>query len=191
MRCIRFIFIFAIATTHLSAQSLWTEQDYEQKIDFRLFYPISLFKEKNLTRRQLNFAGFDATYYFWFSKHVGWTTTLGSWFIPVRDPSHSAILYSLYLQSGVSTRALPNNYFDPTLSILVGGAVGDAGNITKMRATLPLTTRVGINLYRETEKFQDTSIALCLIGSGTYYLHQLKILKPLYFDFGLTFTGSF
>lgn len=181
----------ALFGTRVSASELYADSDSRQRIDFRLFYPISLFEDQTLTRRQLNFAGFDATYYFLWNDFWGVASTLGAWFMPVRDLKYAAILYNIYLLAGPSIRPFPNSYFDPTLSLLAGASGSDAGNITKMQANFPIQSRLGVNLFRETEKYQDNSLALCLVGSAGYVANQLPILKPWYFDFGLTFTGSF
>jgi len=117
-----------------------------------------------------------------------------AWILRVRHvPTDDKGLISVIaMEGGLSFRFFPKNYFDPTLSALGGfGRAGTTASNMGSKMVFPLSGRLGANLYRTQERFGDPTLALHAFGAAKYYLSQHGSFKPLVFEFGLAFRGSF
>lgn len=159
-------------------------------IDFYLMYPIVKLKP-DFERRQVGTAGVGVNYQFYFNQKLGLSLNPNAWFIRARYENAKATIATLNLEAGPSLRMFPSSYFDPMLTALGGATLIDAGPRVDRKFIYPVGGRFGLNLYRNRQRFSDPSLALHAFADMRYFLGETIIMKPLYFDFGLAFRGSF
>lgn len=160
-------------------------------IDFAVGYPLVHLKS-GVERRQWGTAGFTFTYHWFFLDRLGWSFGPHAWFVPVRIASKKAMIFAFGFESGPNLRLFPDNYFDPTLAVLGGADLTDAGRSTEAQFAYPVGGRFGINLFRETSRYQDSSLALNFSTTARYYFNSIPDThKPFMLDFNLAFRGSF
>lgn len=168
-----------------------TLRAYETKvIDFGIFYPIPKLKA-GAERRQMGSAGVTYNYQFYFHPNLGLNLNPSAWFFPIRIDGNKASLYALALETGLSARLMPGSFMDPTFYALGGIGGNNAGKTVKGKIVYPVTGGIGFNLWRETDRFKDRSLALHAFGQAKYYINSVEVMEPLFFDFGLAFRGSF
>ncbi len=160
-------------------------------IDFAVGYPLVQLKD-GVERRQWGTAGFTFTYHLYFFENFGWSVGPHAWFVPARIADKKAMIFAFGIESGPSVRLFPDNYFDPTISALGGADLTDAGKSVKRKIAYPVGGRLGINLFRESSRYQDSGLALNFSTTARYYFNPIpNTIKPLMFDFNLAFRGSF
>lgn len=189
MRRFIYIFLLLLLPTASIAQP-FVEVRNIRLIDFYLVYPIVQLKS-DFERRQIGTAGVGLNYHMYFNEHIGLSFNPNAWFVPIRYQGKKAMIAAIGAEAGPSFRILPTTYFDPTFTVFGGASLIDAGSQVKAKFIYPLGGRVGINLYRNRQRFSDPSLALHAFGDVKYYLGSIDMIKPLYFDFGLAFRGSF
>jgi len=185
-----------VAGCSLPCFAISSTTESQRIVNFNIFYPLILFKGPSFKTRQKNYAGVNLSYEIYFDQHFGLTFGPTAWFIPVRVTNNDVqnskqTLYNLSLNLGAVARPLPKNWFDPTISIYSGVGGSDAGSAVASRFNFPVGSRLSLNLYRQTDPFQDSSLAFAVVGDSIYYVRQLPGLKPWFFDVGIALRGSF
>lgn len=165
-----------------------------RRIDFRLFYPLPQLQDvgsTSVTRRQDGTAGVGLKYHFYYTDYFGVSVSPSVWFLPVRVNQSKQTLYGLSMELGLVGRPLPDSYMDPGLSLSSGITGMSVGGGIARSFTPPLISGLDFNVYRDTNRFRDTELALNISGRATYYPQPIAAIKPWFYDFGISFRGSF
>ncbi len=190
MRFFLFFFI-ALLPIHKSFGAVTPEfSSVLHLIDFRIYYPVLRLKS-GATIRQKNYVGMDVNYHYFFDDRYGPVFSVGGWMAPLRVNSRKTNIGMVTLLTGGAYRFFPRSYFDPTLYALGGGGWEGAENDMGTRFFTMAGPKLAVNLYNQRDLYQDTRLALTLSGSSMYVFQPLSIMKPLYFDLGLSLKGSF
>ena len=171
------------------------EFEYETReriVDFGIFYPMPQLKsETGISRRQKGTAGFRFHYQFFLNDFLGFSITPSAWFLPSRIDGAKANLYSLNAEAGVVLRLLSGSYIDPSLYASGGVARMSGGVKFGSVYSYPLTGELGLNLYRDRNRFMDAELAFQVYGGAKYYINVIEAMKPLFYHVGVAFRGSF
>ena len=171
------------------------EFEYETReriVDFGIFYPMPQLKsETGISRRQKGTAGFRFHYQFFLNDFLGLSITPSAWFLPSRIDGAKANLYSLNAEAGVVLRLLSGSYIDPSLYASGGVARMSGGVKFGSVYSYPLTGELGLNLYRDRNRFMDAELAFQVYGGAKYYINVIEAMKPLFYHVGVAFRGSF
>jgi len=171
------------------------ELDFETRdrvVDFGIFYPIPQLKaESGISRRQKGTAGFRFHYQFFSNDVLGLSFTPSAWFLPTRIDGEKANLYSLNAEAGVVVRLLSGSHIDPSLYASGGVARMSAGETFGSVFCYPVTGELGLNLYRDRNRFMDAELAFQVYGGAKYYFNVIEAMKPLFYHAGFAFRGSF
>lgn len=189
MKHLAYLLLFLLLPAASFAQP-YIEARNLRLIDFYLVYPIVQLKPE-FERRQVGTAGVGLNYHTYFNDHLGVSFNPNAWFVPIRYEGAKAMIAAVGAEAGPSFRMLPMTYLDPTLTAFGGATLIDAGSRVNAKFIYPVGGRVGLNLYRNQQRFSDPSLALHAFGDAKYYFGSAEMIKPLYFDFGLAFRGSF
>lgn len=176
--------------SELSAQA-YSYQRKEKIVDFGVLYPIPQLKSGYSKRNRGGAAGVHYNYQFYFTDHFAWLIYPNAWFKPVLFEGKNRMLYGVNLETGLGLRAFPGSYFDPSLYLTGGIGATAAGAEQKRRSSFPVTARVGFNLWRQRDPFQDYQLAFHVYGGARHYFKVVGAMEPLMFDFGIAFRGSF
>jgi hypothetical protein len=162
-----------------------------RKLEFHIFYPLVFKEDSGVRIRQDHYAGVDMQYQFYFNSYFGWTFMPLAYFVPLRQGGQNGMYALVALLAGLSARALPDSYFDPTFSVQSGVGATDAGSLTPGRIGVPVIGRSSFSVYRSQQRFQDTALALNIVGNVGYQWKQIEMMKPYWASIGLAFSGSF
>lgn len=171
------------------------EFEYETReriVDFGIFYPMPQLKaETGISRRQKGTAGFRFHYQFFLNDFLGVSITPSAWFLPSRIDGAKANLYALNAEAGMVLRLLSGSYIDPSLYASGGVARMSGGAKFGSVYSYPLTGELGLNLYRDRNRFMDAELAFQVYGGARYYINVIEAMKPLFYHVGVAFRGSF
>lgn len=183
--------VFALLSTPAFSEAALQFERPSRLIDFRISYPFPQFSTDSIEKRQHNYAGVDLTYQISHESGLGLQFSPVAWFVPVEVEGSKAVLYSLALTTGVHYRFAPRSFMDPTLYVSSGLAASNAGDHVKGRWNYPVLGKLAMNLWRQTDPFQDRDLAFTVSGTTGYVFEQLDVLEPWYIDVGVAFRGSF
>ncbi|TVQ80843.1 MAG: hypothetical protein EA369_01250 [Bradymonadales bacterium] len=187
--------LFSLGATHVEASYSFRQRD--RIVEFGLYYPITQLKPNFSRRNRGGAAGVHVHYQFFVHRNFAFSLYPNVWLAPLwyrSEPSSSrqrAMLYSMNLEVGGVFRPFPDNYFDPSLYLSSGVARMDAGSGVDARWAVPVTSRIGFNLWRQMDRFKDYNLAFHVYGGARYHLRGIEAIRPLVFDFGIAFRGSF
>lgn len=174
---------------------MWSEYPTvtDRAIDFGLSYPYLVFKDSAQIKRRNggSAAGVSFNYQFFLTQMFGLVIYPNLWVAPIRINGSDFTAYGLGLEGGVVVRPLAKTYFDPTMSATFGIARTKSGGSYETRASYPLSTQLGFNLWRESVHFQDHHLAFRAILGFHHYLRMVKAFEPGVFEFGIALRGSF
>lgn len=162
----------------------------ERIIDFGIHYPIVTL-DNGYEKRQDVTAGFTFNYQFFFPRRYGFFASTSAFFIPSRVNNQNTTVWMLGVETGPVVRFLPGSYFDPSLAVGSGIGISDAGATIERRFVYPVIGRFSANLYRNTARFSDRSLALNFFVTGRKVFNNLEAYKSANLDIGLAFRGSF
>lgn len=184
------IFLLGAWSPHIPAQV--TEMSFrERQIDFTFFYPGIFIESAQVKRRQKVAAGVGLSYQYYFNGTLGIVLYPWVWFTPIRFDGKKTMIYSTGAQAGMSLRLAPFNYFDPTVFALGGIGYTDERSKLKGSTIFPTTALASISLYRDTNRFRDSNLALVAFGGYSYVFDQLPLISQSMYHAGLAFRGSF
>ncbi len=162
----------------------------ERVITFGLFYPFV--KLKGLANRQTVTAGVDVQYEYFLIKNLGMSFRSFAWFKPLKAEANvKRTLYSIAMQGGGTYRIAPFNFFDPRVMVLGGISRTAAGSKVPAKLSFPVSARLGFNIWRQTERFNDPALAFYTSGGLDYYLNCVKQIDQKVYEVGIYFKGSF
>ncbi|MGA0164489.1 MAG: hypothetical protein ACO3LE_09665, partial [Bdellovibrionota bacterium] len=188
-----FCFVTLILVSAFCFEVRAAEFEYETReriVDFGIFYPMPQLKaETGISRRQKGTAGFRFHYQFFLNDFLGLSLTPSAWFLPSRIDGAKANLYSLNAEAGVVLRLLSGSYIDPSLYASGGIARMSAGAKFGSVYSYPLTGELGLNLYRDRNRFMDAELAFQVYGGAKYYINVIDAMKPLFYHVGVAFRG--
>jgi len=186
-----FILFFALKSQVSWAQGEIKYSRAERNIQFGLIYPFIKLNEGLKKREGIN-GGVDIQYDYFPVRHFAFSLRSYYWVKPLKAAGKSKkSLYSLAGQLGGVYRVLPSSFFDPRLMILGGVAQTAAGSKVPAKVSYPVSTRLGFNLWRQTEKFNDPALAFYTSGGINYYFNSPKQIDKKVYDVGVYFKGSF
>lgn len=169
--------------------------DTPDLVDFGILIPFidlkDSFRGQDISRRLKFTSGVSFFYQPYLSEHFAFGVDTYAWFLPIRFNGRKRTLYSLGGEVGPVYRALPDSYVDPSLSITGGLSRTEGGSGIGGKWNYPVSARIGINLWKETTKFQDSALAFRVSGRVKRYFNELGVMNPTYADVVLAFHGSF
>jgi len=163
----------------------------ERVVDFGLLYPVTFLKGGIERRNRDAAAGIHFNYQFFVTDHVAILVYPNAWFTPVLIQEKKAMIYSINLETGLAYRFFPGSFLDPSLYVSGGIAAMNAGKQYKGKIAFPVSSHLGFNLWRQTDRFQDFQLAFHAFVGARHYFRVIDAIRPTVLDFGVAFRGSF
>jgi hypothetical protein len=189
-----FVFLVGSFGSETLRASGFSYDRQEKVVDFGILYPIPQLKEGFEKRNRGIGSGVHYNYQFYLNDHIALLIYPNAWFKPLwhtTDRRRKIMLYGINMESGLGFRMLPRSYFDPSVYVTGGVARMKAGDRVDSTYSFPVTGRIGFNLWRQTDPFQDYQLAFHVYGGARHYFKVVDAMKPLMFDVGIAFRGSF